>query len=479
MKLRTKLGLTAVSLVITVILLVAVVLFIFERQTLIKEKQESRIRDAESLSEIAKESIIISDELVLLNYIKLIKKKPEISYAMFISSLGIVYAHTNFEQMGVEINDEVWNKIYNTNSVAINSWENQNKKVLDISVPVRIQNNIVGYVRLGLLQEVIDKDVLVALNKTRDRILIVAAIALILGLVGSFILAQTMTNPIKKLAQGAAKIGEGKLDTVINVKSKDELGELAKDFNLMAQKLKELDRMKEDFMSSVTHELRSPLTAIKGYINLMLEGRAGEISPRQKEFLTIVSNNTSRLGRFINDILDLAKIEAGMMEIKPELVSLYEPANEIMTLMKSVAEDKKITLISEVPPDAPKLMIDKDRVGQIITNLLSNALKFTPEGGKITLKYIDKGEYVQIGVADTGIGIPKESLGKIFSKFEQVSEHRKKVKGAKGTGLGLSIAKGLTEGHGGKIWVESEVDVGTTFWFTLPKQYVPKDGVRI
>jgi len=288
-----------------------------------------------------------------------------------------------------------------------------------------------------------------------------------------------MTGPIKKLVKGAGLIGEGKLDTVIDVKSKDEIGNLAQEFNRMAQRLKEIEKMKEDFMSSVTHELRSPMTAVKGYVNLILDGKAGPMSEKQREYLTIVRNNTARLGRFINDILDLAKIEAGMMEIKPEPMSVREVANEILTLLKAISDQKNIKLIVDIPESIPQIMADRDRIGQIITNLVGNSLKFTPDGGSVTVKGVEEGEFLKMAIIDTGIGIPKEYIGKIFNKFEQVSEHKQKVKTAKGTGLGLAIARGLIIGHGGKIWIESEVDKGTTFFFTLNKKGGGKDGVRI
>ena len=478
MKLRTKFSLAAVMLVVLVIVSVAVVLFIFESKMLKQEIMLSYERQAVSLAEVAKESVVINDELVILNYLKLLKRSSnETSYAMFVSTTGYVIAHTDVNQLGSTLNDELWNKILTSNKIQKNLWVYNNQKIVEFSLPVMLKNEKVGYVRLGLLEDAINKNIQQNLNKTRDIILLVAVFAVVLDILGSLILAQTMTKPIKKLAEGATKIGEGKLDTVIEVKGKDELAGLAKEFNQMAQKLKELDRMKEDFMSSVTHELRSPLTAIKGYINLMLEGRAGSLTDRQKEFLTIVSNNTARLGRFINDILDLAKIEAGMMELKPEPVSVYEVGKEVVTLMKEYKPT--VNLVLDMPENLPQIIGDKDRIAQVITNLVSNALKFTPDGGTVTVKAVDQLEYIQVSVKDTGIGMSKEDLGKLFTKFQQVKSSRDKVKGPKGTGLGPAIAKGLVEGHGGKIWVESELNVGTTFYFTLSKKGPKQQGVRI
>jgi two-component system, sensor histidine kinase ChiS len=276
-----------------------------------------------------------------------------------------------------------------------------------------------------------------------------------------------MKGPVVKKSKGAKRTCNKEFNAV---KSPKRRGKLSVKSGAVERKLSELDRMKQDFISSVTHELRSPLTAIKGYVNLLLEGRTGALSGKQISYLTIVKNNTSRLNRFINDIMDLAKLEEGMMDMKAEPVRLCNVAKEIAALMSSVAEERKIRVLLDVPENLPEIMADSDRVGQIITNLLGNALKFTPEGGTVTIKGEDKGGCLQISVADTGIGMPKEALGKIFGKFEQVPENRGRTRGAKGTGLGLAVARGLVLAHGGKIWVESEVDRGTTFYFTLIKK---------
>jgi len=279
-----------------------------------------------------------------------------------------------------------------------------------------------------------------------------------------------MTKPIKQMAKGAELIGQGKLDTEISVKGKDELGSLARDLNKMSRQLKEIDQMKSDFLASVTHELKSPLTSLIMYIDLFLQGAAGTLNEKAKKFLKIMERNSNRLSRFIDDLLDMAKIERGKMEIKKEPLEILPIVSETVELMKPQADEKDIEIAINIPDNLPLVFVDGDRTRQIITNLVSNSIKFTPEEGKISIKIQDDKEYLQVSISDTGIGIPPEQINRIFDKFEQVREVRERVKGPKGTGLGLAIVKSLVEAQGGKIWVESELDKGSTFYFTLPKQ---------
>ena len=457
MKLRVKISVFSLILIVVVIIALGVSLYFAEKQLIIKEMNDKEKTQSKGLAEVCRQAIITQDDLLIVNYMSKIKEAEGVAYAMYVSSLNNIVTHTDNSFIGQEYK------------------ETKDSSVRDVRSPV-LQG---GNAHLGFSMKYRDEKIGETLNKTRNLILSVAGVSVGIGVIGSFLLALTMTGPIKKLVKGAGLIGEGKLDTVIDVKSKDEIGNLAQEFNRMAQRLKEIEKMKEDFMSSVTHELRSPMTAVKGYVNLILDGKAGPMSEKQREYLTIVRNNTARLGRFINDILDLAKIEAGMMEIKPEPMSVREVANEILTLLKAISDQKNIKLIVDIPESIPQIMADRDRIGQIITNLVGNSLKFTPDGGSVTVKGVEEGEFLKMAIIDTGIGIPKEYIGKIFNKFEQVSEHKQKVKTAKGTGLGLAIARGLIIGHGGKIWIESEVDKGTTFFFTLNKKGGGKDGVRI
>jgi signal transduction histidine kinase len=202
-----------------------------------------------------------------------------------------------------------------------------------------------------------------------------------------------------------------------------------------------------------------------------LRGKAGPLNKKLIEYLTIVKNNTSRLGMFINDILDLAKIEAKRFELGKEALELSPFIEEMVTFFQPQAEEGKIQLEAAVPTSISLVSADSDKLRQVFTNLLSNAFKFTPEGGKITIeaKNAGSGNFVEIAVKDTGVGIAREDVQKVFDKFQQIKSSGGKVKIVKGTGLGLAIVRGIVEAHGGRIRVESELNKGSNFIFTLPK----------
>ena len=231
-------------------------------------------------------------------------------------------------------------------------------------------------------------------------------------------------------------------------------------------RLQELDRLKSEFVSDVSHELRTPLTSIKGYIDYLLEGIAGELSPPQKDFLTPVKGNIDRLVRLINDLLDLARIEASQVDLHPVRLSVPEVATEVIEMLRPLAVEKGIDLGMGVPEADGVVQADRDKLCQVLLNLTHNAVKFTPPGGEVRVRVAVQpdGEVLTV-VQDTGEGIPPEELERIFDKFRQVSPSPIHTKGS---GLGLTIAKKLVELHGGQMWVRSQLGKGSEFGFTLP-----------
>jgi signal transduction histidine kinase len=232
-------------------------------------------------------------------------------------------------------------------------------------------------------------------------------------------------------------------------------------------KLQELDRLKSDFVSNVSHELRTPLTAIRMAVDNLLDGVSGELSPTLQRYLTRVKENTDRLVRLIADLLDLSRIEAGRVELHPAPVPLAELFRELAEGLRPMAAAKALRLEITPGPTPLRALADRDKLHQVLTNLVGNAVKFTPEGGRIRLgaRPAPAGQ-VEVSVEDSGEGIPPEELQTIFEKFHQV--RRRGQAKTQGTGLGLTIARSLIELHGGRIWVESQVGRGSTFRFTLP-----------
>ncbi|RLC96261.1 MAG: hypothetical protein DRI40_03645 [Chloroflexi bacterium] len=238
-------------------------------------------------------------------------------------------------------------------------------------------------------------------------------------------------------------------------------------------KLYQLDQMKDSFLSTVSHELRTPLTSIKGFAEILLS-YDDEDKETQREFLTIINEESERLTRLINDLLDLSRIESGRMQWQTSKLSLQEVIDTAVNAIHALSAQKQLDVSVDVQPDLPPFWGDKDRLVQVVTNLLGNATKFTPAGGKIGVRaeLVKEGEppnlreVIRVSVSDTGIGISAENRESIFEKFRQIGDTL--TDKPRGTGLGLSICKEIVQHYGGRIWVESEVGSGSTFYFTLP-----------
>ena len=228
----------------------------------------------------------------------------------------------------------------------------------------------------------------------------------------------------------------------------------------------ELDRMKSDFISIVSHELKTPLTSIKGFVRLLDAERVGPINEKQRHYLDIVARQTDSLTKLINDLLDLSRIEAGIIEVRKDEVNLRQVALDVLMQLDNLAQEKGISMRIDFPAELPPVTGDADRLGQVFMNLLHNAIKFTPPGGEVEIEAIEQDDHCLVRVKDTGIGISAQDLPKIFNKFYQVDSSSTRQQS--GTGLGLAICRELVYAHGGRMWAESARGKGTTFSFTLP-----------
>ncbi|MBU3758500.1 MAG: PAS domain-containing protein [Candidatus Omnitrophica bacterium] len=269
---------------------------------------------------------------------------------------------------------------------------------------------------------------------------------------GSYIFKDKTELPVQITASPV--VLDGKLTGVISI-----FRDLTKE--------KELDRTKTEFVSTVSHELRTPLTSIRESVSQVHEGILGNISADQKEFLGIALDELDRLGAIINDLLDISKIESGKVVLKKSWVDFKELAEQLVLEYQPLVRNKRLEIYADVPDDSVEAFCDPEKIKQVLTNLLVNAYKFTPEGGRITLKVERTPEEVRVTVEDTGIGISAQSLPKLFGKFVQIG--RTEGPGIKGTGLGLAICKSFVEMHQGKISVESQPGAGSRFIFSLPR----------
>jgi signal transduction histidine kinase/DNA-binding response OmpR family regulator len=301
-----------------------------------------------------------------------------------------------------------------------------------------------------------------------------------------------LQSRVQELLTLAERVSGGDLETPQAPEGNDAMGRLAAGFNDMVRnlrlnsevqratlfeleassgalaeanrQLKELDRLKSEFLNTVSHELRTPLTSIKAFSEILLDSK-GEDLDTQQEFLNIINQESDRLSRLINNLLDLSRIEAGRMQWDMDITRIVDVTEPCVQALRALVERKGVKLEVDVPPELT-VVGDRDKLIQVVNNLLSNALKFTSMGGKIALTAERKGEYVKIIVADTGKGIPAEFHDKIFEKFQQVDTSS--TREAKGSGLGLPIVRSIVEAHGGKVVVESEAGVGSKFIVSLP-----------
>ncbi len=445
----------------------------FLKALVLQEINNSQKTLLQNLMKVCEESQITRDDILAFNYVGSLKKTVKgIAYAVFVDSRRQIILGES--ELLVSVAGEP--KKIMSRTVDPNQAEYfvlpGGKRIINYAGDVAQSQGKVGTAYLGFYEDKVQENIQESVNRIKTIIYYVSGGAVLFGIIISLIFAVGLTRPIKKLAEGAQALGNGNLDTQIDVKRNDEIGILANEFNSMAVKLKELDELKDAFVSSVSHELRSPLAAISGYVELLTMKPFNQLVPEKAtKALNIIQESTTRLTHFINDVLDVAKIKAGKMDMHMVSFDVHATAESVFSLFRPLFDKKRIKAVLEIDPQIPLIAADIEKIRQVVTNLLSNAYKFTPDGGSITLSAINAvngNDCITIFVKDSGIGIPKKHQGLIFGRFQQVPGAKDKIQGPKGTGLGLVIVKGIVEAHGGKIWFESEDGQGTTFYFTLP-----------
>jgi signal transduction histidine kinase len=372
-----------------------------------------------------------------------------------------------------------------------NDWLEKNVKEVGLINPtyITISGKVVGNLYLMFYGSISDKSSMminrgcmegpVSLNVAEQNFLnqinsylwvagfIGVAVALFLGI----ILTRQITFPIHALTKGAHQIAKGKLNYRVKAGSKDELGELAQSFNSMASSLDKMEHSRRQLTADIAHELRTPLTVIEGTVDAMLDG----VFKPDKEHLASIKEQTAQLTRLINDLREISLAESGQLKLDIAPTDMVDLARRKLSQAKVRALDKGIQLKLDVPGKIPEVKIDSARIEQVIANLLTNAIRHTPSGGKITVALetvtsvndyqLDKPSLL-VSVADTGEGIHAEHLPHIFERFYRVESSRAKNEGE--TGLGLSIVKQMVEAHGGKVWAQSKLSRGSTFYIAIP-----------
>ena len=521
MRLGTKSTL-AVVMLLSAISIILTTFFINRQKSSLMEEMSKRARSlASNMAFNSSLAVLSNDTRNLRNLIAGVKKESDIEDAYFVDLDGWILIHEDTSRVGEQVDfaaeldtlqPQKWipsqrHDIWRT--IAMIEWERKaadSDEVLIFSLPdnpeareITAYSEKLGYVILDVSLDSMNA----AISQDTKRAVIITLIMVFLGALAIIYLVRSIAVPIYQLADATRAVAQDDLDQTVPAKRTDEIGVLGSSFNHMIRQLKvsrerieswnreleakvhlrtkeleekhyelekayealkTLDKAKDDFLSLVSHELRTPLSSVMLYSEMLLDGL--DDSPEARtEFLTTIVENCKRLTRLINDVLDLSKIEAGRMPFKLEKLDFEELLSNTLSGIRPTVESKGIELICQDVEKNFFLWGDRDRIIQVLTNIISNAVKCTSEGGTITISLSGVDGMGKVAIADTGQGISKKDIPKVFDRFSHLGsiDHH-----TEGTGLGMTICKSIIEKLNGEIWIESKLGYGTTVFFTLP-----------
>ncbi|MDX9992617.1 MAG: ATP-binding protein [Anaerolineales bacterium] len=288
--------------------------------------------------------------------------------------------------------------------------------------------------------------------------------AALVAVLVSFFLSERIVSPLGSMTRATGRIAAGHYDERVQVQGEDELSQLAGSLNQMAEQLEQTENMRRRLIGDVAHELRTPLTTLKGSLEGLIDG----VLPPDNATFAEILQESERLGRLVDDLQELSRVEAGAYTLDKQTVVVAALAATAIKRLARPFSEKQIALTLDLPADLPPLQADEDRILQVLTNLLHNALQYTPAAGTVTLAAQKNAEFIQFSVSDSGLGLSESDRQMIFTRFYRADKSRSRQAGG-GSGIGLTIAKHLVEAHGGRIWVESPgPGRGSTFFFSLP-----------
>jgi len=304
-----------------------------------------------------------------------------------------------------------------------------------------------------------------------SALIIIILIAVNMTLIG-LLLSRSFTKPIQELHKAALELEKGNFKVRTNIKTKDELAQFSEAFNKsvfalskMDDERQQLEKAKSEFLSITSHELRTPITPLKAQLQMLQQEYFGKLTEKQKESIEVILRNTERLNKIIEDFLEISRIEAARLKFVFRKTDLKNVVNETVRFMDGFAREKNVTLVITID-ELPLIEVDPDRISQVLRNLVHNAIKFSPVDSTIEIIAEQIKDWVQFSVKDHGVGLSQEDQIRVFEPFYQVDGALDRKYG--GTGLGLTICRGIIEAQKGKIWVESQPGVGSTFIFTVP-----------
>ena len=451
MRIRTRLILSITALLVVSMLSLGYgILFVQRSRERLDMEKAARIIE-NSVQRVALDAILQKDDLQLVSYVNFLKAQyPALAYARI-----------------------SWVSGGRSRSVNLGAAPPSGKvqeRPLEVTDPADQTRRVA--IRLGISEDIIETTIRESQRRLKKIIIFIWLGSSFIWFAMAYWLASSITAPISSLGRVAGEISAGKLGRRLEWQSEDEIGDLVKVFNHMSERLAELDEAKKSFISSVTHEFRSPLGAIESFIALLLSKPANHPECRDHlEYLHRIQTNIVRLSNFVNDLLDVAKIEKGRLECVLKPVQLQETVSEVCRFFEPKAAVQGVSLASRID-HPPEVLADAGRIRQVLINLVSNALKFTPQGGRVELsaeQYREAGQrWLEVAVADTGRGMDERDRAQLFQAFTQGRNTADGVfGGGKGTGLGLYICKSIIDQHGGRIEAQSEPGQGTRIVFSL------------
>jgi len=327
-------------------------------------------------------------------------------------------------------------------------------------LPLKVNDSIVGtLIMVDNQRGEWEKEYINSINKAT---LWAAVVASVIALIFGIIISRHLIRPISMLTSAAKRLADRELGYRAAVSTGDEIGELASSFNNMAESLERNERLRRNLVADTAHELRTPLAILRGNLESMQEG----VITASPEAIISMHDEVLRITRLVNDLQEISLVDAGELRLNRRNVRVEEMVEKVAMLFSGDAKYKNINFSVNIPEGLPAVNVDPDRIVQVLLNILGNALRFTKPGGMITLSAGLESENVVFSIKDTGTGIAADELGNVFERFYRSDQSRSRSGG--GAGLGLAIAKSLVEAHGGRIWVESKINEGSNFSFSVP-----------
>ena len=462
-----------VIIIIVTLIIIAVSLSYLFQDYHFKNKEESFIEQGEKIAALLENSFYEGNYTETFNFLQETKDFFE-GNVWIVDSKGIIVVTTQREELeGVRLNKEEVEQVYQGNVISKRGFsEYFEEPVLFTAVPISFADEVIGAVFVYSPLSGVSR----TLVEMRRLIMYAALIAIVLAFILSFTLSENFSKPLKQMKKIAVNMAHGDFDQRVDIESDDEIAQLAHSFNYLADELEEKidslkkkERQQRRFVVDVSHELRTPLTSIQGFVKALRDG-VYETEADKEEYYHIILDEVKRLIRLVNDLLDLSQIELGQIKMNFEAINLNELIESTIKNLGPSIRDKDLTITKDLADDLANAKADKDRIGQVLINLLSNAIDFTPKGEQIIIKTKEEADYIIVLIKDTGPGIPEAEKEDIWNRFHKVDKSRTRKDCKSGTGLGLSIAREIIKLHQGKIWVEDAEEQGSVFGFKLKKE---------